>query len=558
MLSLGAMTPPLLDRWTRGWRGPWLAALIALAAALPGAVSLPVTDRAEARLAEASAQMLEERDFTATDVDDQASDRRPLGVHWMQAAAVALTSDAESRRIWAYRLPALAGAMAAAAACAWGGAALLGSGAGFLAGALLGASLLLSTAGAIDAPGALLCAGVTLAVSALARLRLAAGGVLAAGRVTRTLLWLGAAMAALGGGPVGPAAVVLTGACLWAAERRAPWLRSLGWSWGIILMAALVGPSIVAGAVAAGQNAVGQGGAGPAWPFLAIGGADAPRTPGFHLLISPLALFPFALVLPAGAVMAARARRDEGARLALCWLVPSWLVLEFSRGQPLAGGLIVYGAVAWLCAAAVREGIGPRAARIGAGLQALAAAVLIATLLYLALRFGDPAALAWTVLACALLAGAALGGGALLLRGRAWRALALTGVLGVVAHAVVLAGAAPNLRPLWLSGRTAALLTAAGLDPRDGVAAGPVAVAGFGEPSLAFALGGQTEDGTAQEAAAALREGRPAIVEAAQEDAFLAAAGPGRARRAGEVQGFDYTRGKAVRLAVYGPAKPAR
>ena len=164
------MTPSLIDRWSRGWRGPLLAALIALAAALPGALALPVTDRDEARLAEASAQMLETGDFTAIAVDDQASDRRPAGVHWLQAAAVAITSNAEARHIWAYRLPALAGAMLAAAACAWGGAALFGAAAGLLAGGLFGASLLLSTAGAVDAPAALLCAGVTLAVSALGRL----------------------------------------------------------------------------------------------------------------------------------------------------------------------------------------------------------------------------------------------------------------------------------------------------------------------------------------------------------------------------------------------------
>ena len=144
---------PSLDRWTRSWRGPSLAALIALIAALPGLLALPVTDGAEARLALASAQMLDDRDFTATFVDDQAADRRPLGVHWLQAAAVALTTpDTDNRRIWAYRLPAAAGVMIAAAACAWGGAALFGPATGFLAGALLGASLLVSTAGAIDGP----------------------------------------------------------------------------------------------------------------------------------------------------------------------------------------------------------------------------------------------------------------------------------------------------------------------------------------------------------------------------------------------------------------------
>src|SRR6185312_10340933 len=115
------MTPSLLDRWTRGWRGPALAALVALASVLPGVLFLPVTDRAEARLAEASAQMLEDHDFAAAAVDEALRDRSPLAVHWLQAAAVAVVSDPEARQIWAFRIPAAVGAMIAAAACAWGG-----------------------------------------------------------------------------------------------------------------------------------------------------------------------------------------------------------------------------------------------------------------------------------------------------------------------------------------------------------------------------------------------------------------------------------------------------
>src|SRR5215472_1893367 len=144
------MTPSLLDRWTRGWRGPALAALVALAAVLPGLLALPVTDRSEARLAEASAQMLEDHDFAAAAVDEDLRDRSPLAVHWLQAAATAATSDPEARRIWAFRIPTAIGAMIAAAACAWGGAALFGPSAGFLAGVMLGSSLLLGVAGVID------------------------------------------------------------------------------------------------------------------------------------------------------------------------------------------------------------------------------------------------------------------------------------------------------------------------------------------------------------------------------------------------------------------------
>jgi 4-amino-4-deoxy-L-arabinose transferase-like glycosyltransferase len=537
------MTPPLIDRWSRGWRGPLLAALIALAAALPGLILLPATDRGETRLAQASAQMLEDGDFTAVSVDDQASDRRPAGLHWIQAAAVALVSNAEARQIWAYRLPALAGAMLAAAACAWGGAALFGAAEGLLAGAMLGVGMLLSTAGAVDAPAALMCAGVTLAVSALGRLYLAATDLGKSGRTTRVLLWLGMALAALAGGPVGPIAVILTGATLWGLDRRAPWLRSLGWSWGLILLVALVGPSLVTGIINASD------GSAPVWPWTLSGS----RTPGFHLLISPLLTFPFALLLPAALALAWRGRREPAIKLTLCWLIPSWIVLEFGRGQPTAGGLILYGGLAWLMAAAFMRGAGRAALGVGAALQGLAGALWIAAALYAAIRFGAGSALAWSVLAAVLLGGASLASGALILTGRPWKALAAAGALGLIAHGVILAGTGPRLEALWVSQRAAAALTKAGLDPRAGVTPGPVAVVGYGEPSLTFALGGLTEALEPQDAPAAIGDGRAALVEARQQPAFLAALATAhrQARAIGEIEGFDYAKAKPVRLIVY-------
>lgn len=543
------MTPSLLDRWTRGWRGPALAALVALVAVLPGLVFLPVTDRGEARLAEASAQMLEDRDFAAAAVDEDLRDSRPLAVHWLQAAAAAVFSDPEARRIWAFRIPAAIGAMIAAAGCAWGGAALFGSSAGFLAGAMLGASLLLGGAGVIDAPGALLCAGVTLAVSAFARLRLAHDGALAAGRRTRALFWLGLALATVAGGLVGPVTVGLTGAALWLVERRAPWLKDLGWGWGLILLAALVGPSLVAGAVDGGQPAP------LGWLFAGSG----ERTPGLQLLMAPLLMWPFALLLPAAVARVAQARRDLPTRLAACWLLPTWLMTEFARGQSPEPGLIACGALVWLAAAAGRDGAGPIAARLGAALQVLAAAVLAAALLYLARRFGDPSALAFAAVAAGLIAVAGLGGAVLLLRERAALAVGVATAFGLAAYGVATAGLAPRLEGLWVSNRIAAAVATAGLDPRAGVTPGPVAMVGYDEPSLDFLLGGQTESLSPEDAVAALRTGRPVIVEARAEDDFLAAArAAGPLRQAGEAEGFDYATGSTIRLDLYAAAAPNR
>ena len=93
----------------------------------------------------------------------------------------------------------------------------------------------------------------------------------------------------------------------------------------------------------------------------------------------------------------------------------------------------------------------------------------------------------------------------------------------------------------------------AGLDPRNGVTPGPVTVAGYGEPSLVFLLGTRTELGDGEDAAAAIAEGRPAIVERAELGQFRAAlkTDDAKATPVAEVKGLDYSKGKPVDLFLY-------
>jgi hypothetical protein len=151
-----------------------------------------------------------------------------------------------------------------------------------------------------------------------------------------------------------------------------------------------------------------------------------------------------------------------------------------------------------------------------------------------------------------LIAAAGLLPALLLLGGRTGAALLCAAALGLVAQGTAVAALGPRLQGLWTSQRAAAALAAAGLDPRAGMAPGPVAVVGYAEPSLDFALGGQTEALSAEEAAMAVATGRPAIVEAREEDAFLTAArAQGPLRRVGEAVGYDYAAGSTVRLEIY-------
>ena len=77
-----------LRRWSQGWRGPFLAALIALVAGLPGLLAVPPLDRDESRFAQATAQMLEDGDFVVIRFQDAPRFKKPVGIHWLQAASV--------------------------------------------------------------------------------------------------------------------------------------------------------------------------------------------------------------------------------------------------------------------------------------------------------------------------------------------------------------------------------------------------------------------------------------------------------------------------------------
>src|SRR5947208_9358330 len=80
---------------------------------LPGISTIPPLDRDEARFAQASRQMLETGDFLRIRFQEEARNKKPAGIYWLQAASVSLFSNAASKEIWPYRVPSLLGAMAA-------------------------------------------------------------------------------------------------------------------------------------------------------------------------------------------------------------------------------------------------------------------------------------------------------------------------------------------------------------------------------------------------------------------------------------------------------------
>jgi 4-amino-4-deoxy-L-arabinose transferase-like glycosyltransferase len=535
---------PKLEAWMTSRAAPLWAALLMLVCALPGLVALPVLDRDEARAAQASVQMQEQGDYTAIRFQSRLRGGAAPGAPWLQALAVKAVSSVEARAIQPYRLPSLAGMMLAAAACVWGGAGLFGRFAGGLAGVFFASGLFAAFAGAAAGADGLFIGASALALAALGRVYVGVGGAR-----TRIAFWAGLILGVLVKGPLIVGLMVLTAATLFAFDRKASWLKGLGWGWGLIALVAIAGPWIVAVTIATdgafwsrGADVLGEG-----------------AVLGVQTLAAPLLLFPLAALLPLAAVFAWRRRAEPGVRLATAWLLPAWLVLELSPEKQAHDAAPLYVAILWLAAAAVTADWRPglRLRQIGAGLCGLCALLLAAVLVTLAGRFGGPGEVVLALFVGLLVLGAAGSAALGLLTERPVPAMLAASALAIATHGLALGVLLPRIERLWPTREVLAALDRTGLDPRQGLAVGPVATAGYVEPSLVFALGAGTELGDAAEAAAAIDDGRPAIVEAREEAAFLRAArGLGvTPRAAARVEAFDYVQARSLRLTVYAPPR---
>lgn len=548
------MERPNLDRYIAGWRGPALAALLALIAGLPSLLLLPPLDRDESRYAQATSQMLESGDYVDIRFQDTPRWKKPVGIYWMQAAAVALTSDVENRDIAPYRLPSLLGAILAAAAAAWAGAALFGNRAGFLAGAMLGAGFLLSSEAGIAKTDAMLCGAVTLAMAALARIYMATRAGEVPRKPHKLLFWLGMGLSILIKGPIGLIVIVPAILSLSAWDRDLTWLKRLGWGWGLPLVALIVGPWAIAITIATDGGFWREAIMGDLAPKVAGGHESHGMPPGYYLALASVLLFPATLMLPAALSTGWHRRAEPAIRFLVCWLVPAWLIFELTPTKLAHYTLPTFGAIALLAAAALTRPVGTVSRYAGAGLGVFGAVLVAGVTLYGLSEWGTSTAQTWATLTVVFALAAAAIGGFLLVNRAAVTAVLMSLVLGVVAHAAF-AGTLRQLRPLSVAPQLVKALRAADLDPRQGRVAGPVAITTFHEPSFVFLTGRDTQLTDADGAARALAEGRPAIVEARDAEAFRAASARmgvvGRA--AGEVRGRNYSTGDDVDLTIYAP-----
>src|SRR3954468_22839974 len=240
--------------WLIGVRPYLLLAGLCLLLYLPGINAIPPLDRDEARFAQATRQMLETGDFLRIRFQDEARNKKPAGIYWLQAGAVRLFSTPESSAIWPYRLPSLIGGTLAVLLTFAFGTGLLHSGSdppsarrtAFFAAVLLASCVGLMTEAHIAKTDAVLLATVVAGQGALglAYLRARAGAPVS-GWIAAAF-WLGPAGAMLVKGPAGPMLAIVTAAALSIADRDWRWLRGLRPVAGFVFVAAALAPWLIA------------------------------------------------------------------------------------------------------------------------------------------------------------------------------------------------------------------------------------------------------------------------------------------------------------------------
>lgn len=521
--------------------------LLALIAILPGFATLPPVDRDEARFVQSSRQMVASGDLIDIRFQEGTRYKKPVGIYWMQAAAVAATGGGENAAIWRYRLPSLLAALVAVLMTARIGAIFGGTRGALIAGGLMAGVFILGAEARLAKTDAVILACVTVAQAVLARLwrdRSLTGHGLTWGEVAA--FWGALAVGVLVKGPIAPMVVGLTVLALALVARQGRWLLALRPLAGILILIALVVPWYLAITLKAGSafwdEALGRDLLGK----VAEGQESHGAPPGSYLAAVWVTFFPASVALALALPAIWRARALPGVVFALCWAVPGWLVFEGVATKLLHYTLPFYPALALAVALVwdrvLKEGAAVWAA-VFAGLVAAAVIVALAGLGGASQTLALPAPLMPFALGLLILAAALALFVRALRRGHVLMAVILLGLSGAGFQAGVFRGlaAAPALWP-------APALVALAVD--DACPAPDLWVSDYAEASLIFLSPGPVRFVERDAALAALAAG--GCVRAAvpgEVDAGKADAGTLR----GRVLGVNIGNGRRVDLGVYGP-----
>jgi 4-amino-4-deoxy-L-arabinose transferase-like glycosyltransferase len=555
-IDRGSRLVDLLDLATASHvRAVALLAICGFLLFLPGFFSIPPIDRDEARFAQATKQMVESGDFVDIRFQDDVRYKKPVGIYWMQAAAVetasALGLPRAQVRIWIYRVPSLIGALGAVLLTYWTALAFVTRRGAVLAALIMASSVLLNVEARLAKTDAMLLLTVVAVMGALARVYLSWQRGEDSPHPPWSLpaiFWTALAGGILLKGPLILMFVALTIVTLAILDRSAAWLWRLRPVWGLLWLLVLVLPWFVAIFWRAGDAFFTDSIGGDMLSKLSAQESHG-MPPGLYLLLFWLTFWPAAPLAAMAAPAVWRARREPGAQFLLAWLIPSWIVFEAVLTKLPHYVLPLYPAIAILTVGALERRVLSRSwlTSGAAWWFAIPALGSLAAVVGAVSLTRQPVFLAWPFVAAALIFG--LFAWWLYDDNRAERSL-LNAVVAALFLAFAIYGVVlPALTPLFPSAEVARAL-------RNVVCVGPkAAAAGFHEPSLVFMTGTSTLLTDGSGAADFLAQGscRFALVEQRSERSFAQRAEAIGLRYdvASRVEGYNISQGRAVSIAIF-------
>lgn len=575
-----------LRNWLEGRIAPYLLLTgLCLALYLPGVVTIPPVDRDEPRYAQATKQMVETGDYVSIRFLDQARNKKPIGIHWLQAAVVRITGQKDV--IWPYRVPSVIGGTLAVLFTLAAGRVLFPPVAAFAGAVFLAVSPMLITVTHAGATDAVLLATVVAAQWGLARVyQLGTAGQPVPWRIT-LLFWVAQGCGILVKGPITPAVSLMSFLLLSRKERNVRWARGLRPTVGLPLALLMALPWFVAVQLATSGEYLRESLGEDFIPKLDSIQQGHGSIPGAYTLTAVFTLWPVILFVWGGlcAAWTQRSRREYA--YCLAWGIPLWLILELVPTKLPHYALPCYPALCLLAGAALFGAPAPLAAWGWPWLRRLLVAVWV--LVGMGLAAAMPL-VGWFLdaklypVACVSAVAAVLGTVAIGWFARTaqpGRAAIAAATFAVLYFVPAFGWFFPQLDNLWVSRKIARMVTDYERQTGTHVV---VAATGYEEPSLGFALGSDTGlERTPKDVVEALRS-KPGTVALVQDYAepvvalpvpapwatalqhgltlkesrrlegkFLAAAAAAGidVKRVAQVEGFNHSKGKRVRVILY-------
>ncbi len=529
-------------------------------------------DRDEPRFAQATKQMLETGDFVSIRFQEEARNKKPAGIYWLQATFVA-TGEAlgvpdAREQIWLYRLPSLFGAIGAVLATFWAALAFVPRRTALLAGALLASTLLLGVEAHLAKTDAVLCASVVVLMGVLARLYF--------NRILKfrhaLMFWGAMALGILIKGPIAPVVPLLAVGILSYREGSARWLAPLRPLLGLGIILAVAAPWFALIAIkthgAFFSDAVG----GDMLSKVAGGQESHGAPPLTYFALFWVTAWPLAPLVLLAVPATWAARRSPGALFLLAWVVPSWIMFELVPTKLPHYVLPLYPALAIIAAKYVsglptsRSGYLPIAAATLMALVAVVisgAAVLLWANYYLAFipswaSGGDTTSgtIAWLTMALACVAGLLLAVfSARALNDKNFELATFFGCLAAFSLSIAVYSGVLTT-PAFLAAQISPRLAAIEDEAAKATTCGELAAFStfFREPSLVFLTDTNLKFGDGSEAAAFLSDAacRIAFVDVRDEPDFLRALPASLPRDIVQrVRGVNLGNGKRLDIGVY-------